>query len=181
MRSAIALVAALLVALSLAGCAGTPRGQLPGPVPSGVEFRAAPDDAPPAPALSLELTNGTTLDLAEQWHERPVVLVFFETWCTRCEAQQGPINDVVEEYADEVLFVGVANLSDADDVAAYVEENDITYPVAVDPTGDAWLLYAVAEAPLVALVSKDGSLLRGWPDGVTGRELGTTIADLAVG
>ncbi|WP_369369689.1 TlpA family protein disulfide reductase [Promicromonospora sp. Populi] len=182
MRNALAaLLTALLLATSLAGCAGTPRGQLPGPVPSGVEFRAAPADAPPAPGLSLELTDGTTLDLAEQWHERPVVLVFFETWCTRCEAQQGPINNVVEEYTDEVLFVGVANLSDADDVAAYVEENDITYPVAVDPTGDAWLMYAVAEAPLVALVSKDGSLLRGWPEGVTGRELSTTIADLAVG
>ena len=181
MRGALAaLLVAVLVAGALAGCAGTPRGRLPGPVPSGVEFRPAPDDAPPAPPLTLELTDGTTLDLAEQWDERPVVLVFFETWCTRCEGQQGPINDVVEEYEDEVLFVGVANLSDPDDVATYVEDNNVTYPVAVDPSGDAWLMYAVAEAPLVALVSKDGSLLRGWPEGVAGRELSTTIAELAV-
>ncbi|MFD6447776.1 peroxiredoxin family protein [Promicromonospora sp. NPDC060204] len=179
-RALAALLATGLVIGALAGCTGTPRGQLPGPVPTGVEFRLAPDDAPPAPSLTLELTDGTTLDLAEQWAERPVVLVFFETWCTRCTAQQGPINDVVEEYEDQVLFLGVANLSDPGDVAAYVEENDITYPVAVDPTGDAWLRYAVAEAPLVALVGKDGSLLRGWPEGVTGRELGATIAERAV-
>lgn len=181
MRASVAaLLLGGLVAGSVAGCSGTPRGQLPGPVPPGVEFRPAPDDAPPAPALTVDLTDGTTLDLAEQWDERPVVLVFFETWCTRCADQQGPINDVVDEYEDEVLFVGVANLSDPADVASYVEENDITYPVAVDPTGDAWLMYAVAEAPLVALVSKDGSLLRGWPEGVPGTKLSTTIADLAV-
>jgi peroxiredoxin len=175
-----ALLVAGLVAGSLAGCSGTPRGQLPGPVPPGVEFQRAPDDAPPAPALTVELTDGTTLDLAEQWEERPVVLMFFETWCTRCAEQQGSINDVVDEYEDVVLFVGVANLSDPADVTSYVEENNITYPVAVDPTGDAWLMYAVAEAPLVAMVSKDGTLLRGWPEGVAGTELSATIADLAV-
>lgn len=181
MRAALrGLVAAGLVVASLAGCSEPTRGRLPGPVPSGMEFRPAPDDAPPAPLLTLELTDGTTLDLAEQWSERPVVLVFFETWCTRCAGQQAPINDVVEEYEDGVLFVGVANLSDPAEVAAYVEDNDITYPVAVDPSGDATLRYAVAEPPLVALVGKDGRLLRGWPEGVEGDELSTAIRDLAV-
>jgi peroxiredoxin len=181
MRNALAgLVAAGLVVASLAGCSEATRGRMPGPVPSGVEFRPAPDDAPPAPPLTLELTDGTTLDLADQWSERPVVLVFFETWCTRCEVQQEPINDVVEEYEDTVLFVGVAHLSEPAEVAAYVEDNDMEFPVAVDPSGDATLLYAVAEPPLVALVGKDGNLLRGWPEGVEGDELATAIADLAV-
>lgn len=179
-RAVAGLLAAGLAAGALAGCSEADRGRMPGPVPSGVEFRTAPDDAPPAPPLTLELTDGTTLDLTEQWGERPVVLVFFETWCTRCADQQPPINDVVEEYEDTVLFVGIANLSDPADVATYVEDHDITYPVAVEPSGDAMLRYAVAEPPLVALVGKDGSLLRGWPEGVEGDELATAIADLAV-
>ncbi|MFD2793314.1 TlpA family protein disulfide reductase [Promicromonospora vindobonensis] len=181
MRNALtSLVAAALVVASLAGCSEATRGRMPGPVPSGVEFHPAPDDAPPAPPLTLELTDGTNLDLAEQWGERPVVLVFFETWCTRCEVQQGSINDVVQEYEDTVLFVGVAHLSEPAEIAAYVEDNDIEYPVAVDPGGDATLMYAVAEPPLVALVGKDGSLLRGWPEGVEGEELSRAVADLAV-
>lgn len=112
--------------------------------------------------------------------QRPVVLVFFETWCTLCAEQQDDINDVVAEYRDTVLFVGVAGLSDAADVEKYISDHRINYPVGMDPEGDIWLRYAVAEAPLVALISKDGRLLRGWPRGVSGDELREQISELAV-
>ncbi len=173
--------AALAAALVLAACS-TPAasGELPGPVPSGVTFHEPADEAPAAPTFSLDLVDGRTLDIAEQWEQRPVVLVFFESWCTRCQEQQASINEVAERYRDVVLFVGIAGLSEVDDVAAYVSENRVTYPVGTDPEGEIWLRYAVAEPPLVALISKDGRLLRGWPDGVANIDLDEQIATLAV-
>jgi peroxiredoxin len=176
-------LAALAMAGVLTACSGgaVATGQLPGPVPDGVTFRAAPTDLPPAPAAELELIDGRTLELTEQWQERPVVLVFFESWCTLCKEQQAGINDVVADYQDVVLFVGIANLSEPSDVEQYVSDNRITYPVAIDGTGRTWLNYAVAEAPLVALISKDGRLLRGWPEGISGDELREQLDELAVG
>jgi peroxiredoxin len=174
-------MAALAAALVLAACsAPAATGELPGPVPDGVTFRESAEGAPAAPAFELDLLDGGTLNVAEQWSERPVVLVFFESWCTRCREQQAAINDVAEGYRDVVLFVGIAGLSDPEDVATYVTENRITYPVGIDPDGRVWLRYAVAEPPLVALISKDGRLLRGWPEGVSGADLGEQIAQLAV-
>lgn len=173
--------AALAAALVLGACS-TPAasGELPGPVPDGVTFRQPTEGAPAAPAFELDLVDGRTLDLTEQWAERPVVLVFFESWCTLCREQQASINAVAKEYQDVVLFVGIAGLSNAEDVATYVSENRITYPIGTDPDGRIWLRYAVAEPPLVALISKDGKLLRGWPQGVSGEDLGEQIAQLAV-
>ena len=178
----LARLAACAAAIILSACSGAPAatGQLPRPVPDDVVFIDPPASAPPAPAFELELLDGSTLDLSEEWDERPVVLVFFESWCTLCRDQQESINDVVADYRDIVLFVGVANLSEPEDVEQYVSDNDITYPVGIDSTGRTWLNYAVTEPPLVALVSKGGQLLRGWPEGLAGEELREQIDQLAV-
>jgi peroxiredoxin len=166
-------LAALAAAIVLSGCTEAPSapGELPGPVPAGVTFHEPPDSAPAAPDFSLDLLDGTVVDITEQWARRPVVLVFFESWCTRCQEQQPGINAVVEQYRDVVLFVGVASQSEPATVEQYVSDHDLAYPVGIDPSGRVAQRYAVAEPPLVALISKDGRLLRGWPEGVTGAEL----------
>jgi peroxiredoxin len=173
---------ALAAAVVLGGCtdAPDPPGQLPGPVPAGVTFHEAPASAPPAPVFSLELLDGEVLDLSEQWEQRPVVLVFFESWCTRCQEQQAGINEVAAQYRDVVLFVGVASQSEPADVGQYVSDTGLSYPVGIDASGRAALRYAVAEPPLVALISKAGRLLRGWPEGISGAELREHIDQLAV-
>jgi thiol-disulfide isomerase/thioredoxin len=171
---------AALVVLSACSGGTASTDELPGPVPENVVFRDPPAGAPPAPAFELDLLGGDALDLTEQWDARPVVLVFFESWCTLCQEQQESINDVVDDYRDVVLFVGIANLSEPADVEQYVGDNDITYPVGIDSTGRTFLNYAVTEPPLVALVSKGGQLLRGWPEGITGEELAQQIDQLAV-
>lgn len=177
-----ARLAAFAAAVMLSACSGAPTatGQLPGPVPDGVEFRDPPATAPPAPPIELDLLDGRSLDLSEEWDERPVVLVFFESWCTRCRDQQESINDVVDDYRDVVLFVGIANLSESADVEQYVSDNDITYPVGIDTSSRTALNYAVSEPPLVALISRGGQVLRGWPEGISGEALREQIDQLAV-
>lgn len=176
--SRLAAGAALVVLSACSGAAST--GEMPGPVPENAVFRHPPASAPPAPAFELDLLGGGTLDVAEQWDERPVALVFFESWCTLCREQQEGINDVVDDYRDVVLFVGIASLSEPADVEEYVRDNDITYPVGIDSTGRTFLNYAVTEPPLVALLSKGGQVLRGWPEGISGEELRKHIDELAV-
>jgi peroxiredoxin len=151
---------------------------LPGPVPDGATFVAAPSTAPPAPAFKLDLLDGSTLDLAEQWKVRPVVLVFFESWCELCARQQPDITALSEEYRDRVLFVGVGQESTSEDVTKFVHDNNIGYPVGVDAGGEVWRRYRVDEPPLIALISKGGRLVRGWPGGTT--ELGQQIRQFLV-
>lgn len=138
----------------------------------------APPTAPPAPGFALELLDGTTLDLAEQWRDRAVVLVFFESWCELCARQQPDITALSEEYRDTVLFVGVGYESSSEEATAFMREHDIDYPVGLDPSGEVWRRYRVDEPPLVALISKGGKLVRGWPGGTT--ELGSHIRQFLV-
>ncbi|MGH3453257.1 MAG: TlpA family protein disulfide reductase [Nocardioidaceae bacterium] len=180
------ILAALLAVTLVANCssdADTPSdtsAALPGPVPEGVTFRTPPERAPAAPEFRLNLLDDEVLVAEEQWSERPMVLVFFESWCELCRQQQPGINELVEEYRDIVLFVGVAGMSKEDELREYVEDNEVAYPVGVDRSGEVWLRYAAEEPPLVALVSKGGHVLRGWPGGLSPDELRSQIEELAI-
>lgn len=158
---------ALAMVLVLAGCSA-----------AKATYRTAPATAPPAPAFTLELLDRSTVDLAEKWRDRPVVLVFFESWCELCARQQPDVTALSEEYGDTVLFVGVGYETSREDAAEYVREHDIDYPVGLDPSGEVWRRYRVDEPPLIALVSKGGQLVRGWPGGTT--ELGKQIRQFLV-
>jgi thiol-disulfide isomerase/thioredoxin len=181
-RRSLALSA--MAATLLVGCSSDddaePQSGLPGPVPEGVTFREPPRAAPPAPAFELRLLDGDQVESAELWAERPVVLVFFESWCVLCREQQPEINELVEDYRDIVLFLGIAGLSEEGELREYVDANDVAYPVGIDRSGEVWLQYAASEPPLVALVSKGGRLLRGWPGGLPAESLRDHIDELAV-
>ncbi|MFU8874673.1 TlpA family protein disulfide reductase [Micromonospora sp. SL4-19] len=185
MRSRSCLSALLVASLALAGCTDStgqadrpPAAALPGPVPKGVTFVAPPANAPQAPGFTLELLDGTVLNLDEQWDRRPVVLVFLEPWCTLCAEQQKEINRLAEEYRDVVLFVGVGNDSTVERMSQYVRDNRVKHPVGIDRSGQVWRTYRVEEPPLVALVSKGGKLLRGWPGGTDtlGKQVGELVS-----
>jgi thiol-disulfide isomerase/thioredoxin len=107
-----------------------------------------------------------------------VVLVFFESWCELCARQQPDITALAEEYRDPVLFVGVGHESSTADATEFVREHDIDYPIGLDSDGETWRRYRVDEPPLVALVSRGGRLVRGWPGGTT--ELGRQIRQFLV-
>ncbi|MFJ2033641.1 TlpA family protein disulfide reductase [Streptosporangium sp. NPDC087985] len=145
------------------------RPACPGSAPRararGRHLRAPPTTAPSAPTFSLTLLDGSVLDVAAEWGRRPVVLVFLESWCKLCVDRQAEINKLAEEYRDVVLFVGVGGSSSVEEMKAYALKNAVNHPVGLDPTGLVWQKYHVDEPPLVALVSKGGKLLRGWPGG----------------
>ncbi|WP_026876368.1 TlpA family protein disulfide reductase [Jiangella gansuensis] len=180
-RAVVALGMTVGLVLGLGGCSSDDDAvafELPGAVPADVQFVDAPATAPPAPDFEVELLDGSTLDIAEQWDERPVVLVFFESWCELCANQQDDITAVSEEFRDSVLVVGIGNRTSVDDATAYLREHDITYPIGLDADGEIWRRYGVDEPPLVALIAKGGQLVRGWPGGVD--DLGAQLREFVV-
>lgn len=187
MKSALRMAAACLVAGAvLAGCTGgggaSSSGDLrnPGPVPAGVKFREAPDETADAPAIELKTIDGATVKVAELAGERPVVLQFFSSWCEQCGAAQGDFNSLAKRYKDKVVFIAVAGQDKEADVAAYVKKYGVPYAVAIDPDGKLWDRYAVREPPLVALISKGGKLMRGWPGGISASDLDKQIKQLVI-
>lgn len=173
---------ALSLALLCAGCAGGDDVQaggaadLPGPLPAGVEFAEPPASAPAAPDFSVELVDGTPFAIGDVWAERPVVLVFTASFCERCRDIHRDVARAVDEHGGAIALVGVAGTDDTD-AAEYADELDLGHPLAV-ASDRVWLSYAAREPGLVALVSRGGRVLRGWPQGISAEGLAPHLDDL---
>ncbi|GAA4452636.1 hypothetical protein GCM10023170_041690 [Phytohabitans houttuyneae] len=183
------MAALLAAALCLAACdSGGGReataggaGTLPGPVPAGLALRPVPPGTPSAPVFTGTLTDGTALAAADLWARRPVVLLFFSSWCTTCAQRQGALSELARGYRDRVVFVGVVTGDEPDELDAYLRAHKSEFPVVVDGDGTISRSYAVREPGAVALVAKGGALLRGWPGGLDASTLDIRIRELLLG
>jgi peroxiredoxin len=161
----------VIAAVLLAGCGGAAlphdggRATLPGPLPSGVSFAEATTTAE-APPFSLKLLDGTPVEAATLWRDRPVVLFFFASWCSRCAAQQKDLAPLVKRYRGVVTFLGIGGRDKAPAVKAWLDAHDVTYPVGIDDDLGIWRHYAVREPPAVILIAPGGLLERGWTGAV---------------
>ncbi|BCB90948.1 TlpA family protein disulfide reductase [Phytohabitans suffuscus] len=179
-----AVAALLAVVLCLAACDGAEpvraggAATLPGPVPSGLAARPAPPGTPGAPVFTGTLTDGTALAAADLWAGRPVVLLFFSSWCTTCAERQDALSELARAYRDRVVFVGVVTGDEPADLDAYLRAHKAEFPVVVDADGTVSRAYAVREPGAVAVVAKGGALLRGWPGGLDASTLDTRIREL---
>ena len=171
LRRQLALAATVLL---VAGCGGAAydggRDSLPGPVPDDVTFVPVESTAV-APPFSLKLLDGSSLDVATLWRDRPVVVFFTASWCSRCATQQEDFKPIVERYGDAVGFVGVAGRDKVDALKAWVSDHEVGYPVGIDPDQATWRRYAVRTPPAVIVVAPGGKLIRGWPGGVATEDL----------
>ena len=172
----------LALALACAGCAGEDEdvaggaSDLPGRVAEGVEYADPPASAPAAPDFSAELVDGTPVTASELWAARPVVLVFTASYCHRCADIHRDLARVVDEHEGAIALVGIVGSDDAE-AQEYADDLDLGHPVAV--AGErVWLSYAAREPSLVALVSRGGKILRGWPNGIEGEQLAPHLDDL---
>ena len=97
-----------------------------------------------------------------------------------CATQQADLNDIARRRSGLVAVLGIVTEDTAAQVTAYLDQNDVPYAVAMDPESAIWQQYAVNEPPLIAVVSRGGRLVRGWPGGVSRADL-EAVLDQVVG
>ncbi len=173
-RPAVAglLMAALLLALFAAGCVqeqgedapadasakATPAERsVQGPAGGRISL-TAPEEAPPAPELTVETLGGETVPLAKSGQ---VTLVnFWATWCGPCRIEIPDLVALQDELGPQGLrIVGVAVGEDAAAVRPFAEERGINY--ALVPDADQSIAEAfggVMGLPTTVVIGPDGTI-----------------------
>lgn len=122
-------------------------------------------------AYDFTLTDqyGNTHTLSD-YKGKVVFLNFWATWCPPCQKEMPHIEELYKEYGqneEEVIFLGVANPksekypNNADEtkeeVTAFLEENDYTFPTVFDETGEIYGQYAISSFPTTFMIDKEGN------------------------
>lgn len=119
-----------------------------------------PGDAPhpgfSAPPFDLVSLDGARFDLAAL-KGRPIVLNFWATWCRPCRSEMPAIERVWQASAGSDLAILAVNLQEEPArVGAFAQEFELTFPILLDPHGDAQRHYQVQLYPTTFFIDRQG-------------------------
>jgi peroxiredoxin len=150
--------------LVLAACGGATKTTHE-PTPSG-EGDAAPFVAGPrtalvghrAPAATLELLDGSRVDLATLLGRKAIYLKFWATWCKPCREQMPHLAATHRAHADRLAVFAVdVGLNDPiEDVREFVTAQQLPVPVAIDSDGRLAELFHLGVTPQHVLIDRTG-------------------------
>jgi thiol-disulfide isomerase/thioredoxin len=109
----------------------------------------------PAPALAGVAVDGRPVDLALSTRQggKPVMVVFWATWCPDCLAEQDAIRAISRDYE----VIGVAWRSEGNDaVAAHMKQHALTHPTLNDIDDSLSKAWEVRGVPAHFIVRPDG-------------------------
>lgn len=117
--------------------------------PSSEVGRAAPD-------FVLASINGGDERLSS-YRGKWVLLNFWASWCGPCRQETPDLQRLQERRPDTLVVLGVNQQETRDTAADFVDEYDLTYPIALDLSGQVSSTYRVGRGlPVSMLVDPTG-------------------------
>ena len=112
----------------------------------------------PAPGFALEGLDGGEVSLAAL-DGKVVVLNFWASWCGPCRLEMPDFQKAWEEHQEQgVVFVGIAVDDTASEASKFAEQVGVTYPLALDTTGDVARAYRIRAVPSTYFIDREGKL-----------------------
>jgi len=84
-----------------------------------------------------------------------MLLQFWATWCPVCRLEQGSIDAVARDYP--VLAVSLDEMNAAD-LQAWMVGQGVSYPVAIDDSGELARLYGITGVPASFVIDGNGEI-----------------------
>jgi cytochrome c-type biogenesis protein CcmF len=132
----------------------------------------------PAPDLTLNLLDGSTLALADL-RGQVVVVNIWATWCEPCRDELPDLQDIWEAYGERgAVVVGVAFEDDAGQVLEMARELGLTYPLGVDTDGRIATSFGVTGVPETFVIDPQGRIARVFIGQVNAAQLQTELDGL---
>ena len=111
-----------------------------------------------APDFELKTPTGETVQLSGL-RGQAVLVNLWATWCPPCRAEMQSIEKMYREYKAQGFTVLAVNMTYQDDplaVVPFVREQNLTFPILLDETGETARAYQLRSLPSSYFVRPDG-------------------------
>lgn len=120
----------------------------------------APQQGFLAPNFALKTLTGETVELSEL-RGQAVLVNLWATWCPPCRAEMRSIEKLYQDYKDREFTVLAVNMTYQDDplaVMPFVNEQELTFPILLDETGQIANTYQLRSLPSSYFIGRDGMI-----------------------
>ncbi len=103
--------------------------------------------------------NGHPFDLQQSIGSKPVLLVFWASWCPSCKTEVPKINQLAEKFRSrgmEFIAVNVGFNDSVERAQAFVKKTGMSYPALFDSTGVIAGQYMLQGVPTIIIADKQG-------------------------
>jgi peroxiredoxin len=114
------------------------------------------DEKVKAPDVNLKSPAGESVSLGAFIGKKPVLLVFWASWCTICNDE---ISLLKKLNADRFKVIAVNEGESAWKTRRFIAMNDIGYQVVLDPEGSVAQAFQVPGVPACAIIDKSGLIV----------------------
>ena len=111
-----------------------------------------------APDFTLSNLKGEKVQLSKLTSEKPVMLVFWATWCPTCNEEIPILNQWVPLYPG-LQIVGINVQESPERVRMFTEKKKFQYPVLLDEEGGVAEQYGLVGIPASVLIAKGGKII----------------------
>ncbi len=109
-----------------------------------------------APDFTITTVDGQELSLSDL-RDKIVLLNFWGTWCGPCRREMPEFQKAYEEWQDEgFLILAIAYNDTEDAIRDFRDEFGLTFPLALDDSGEINDSYAVQTRPSTYIIGRDG-------------------------
>ena len=106
--------------------------------------------------------EGNTVDLSTIIGKKPIMLIFWASWCPSCKSEVPRINSAVKKFKHqgmEFIGINVAHNDSLERASAFMNSTGMDYPVIFDETKKLSRQYGVQSVPTIVLVDKKGKVV----------------------
>jgi cytochrome c biogenesis protein CcmG/thiol:disulfide interchange protein DsbE len=116
----------------------------------------------PAPELTLNNMTGERVSITD-YRQQIVLINNWATWCPPCKAEMPTLSKYFQEHVDEgFALVGINAGDPADQVAKFVADNKLTFPILLDPNKKSLIGFHNENLPSSYVIDREGNVVLAW-------------------
>jgi len=103
--------------------------------------------------------NGQPFDLQQSIGSKPVMLIFWASWCPSCKTEVPKINQLAAKFKGrgmDFIAVNVGYNDSVERAQAFVKKTGMSYPVYFDARGVVTEQYMLQGVPTIIIADKQG-------------------------
>jgi thiol-disulfide isomerase/thioredoxin len=109
----------------------------------------------------IEFLSGAKRNLSS-YKGNLVFLNFWATWCGPCRSEMPSMQTLYQRYKSRPLAVVAVNLGEEkEDVRRFMQEQNLSFPAALDEKEEAGYLFGIEAIPTSYLIDKAGRIIGG--------------------